>query len=308
VPPPVDVVVPFRGSRAALDDLIDRFGAVELGPRDTLTIVDNTRSGASRGVALAPPLRVVHAPDYQSSYFARDRGAEIGTGEWIVFLDADVHVPPDLIARYLSDPPDEQSAVLAGGVRDQLPDDDARESLAGRYARLRGLMDHENNLRQFRPYAKTANCAVRRTAFEAIGGFGGRMRSGGDADLCFRLAAAGWRLESCPGAAVDHTARRTLVHLLGQRARHGSGAEWLEGRYPGFAGPRLSWTSLIRNILTGGVAACGDFVRGQRDRALVRLMDPLSIAAFELGRRFPNLPWRELIRLRGPGDEPTQRA
>src|SRR5581483_10196456 len=81
-------------------------------------------------------------------------------------------------------------------------------------------------------FAQTANCAVRRAAFQSVGGFA-EVRSGGDADLCLRLRAAGWRLEERRHAAVLHLNRANLASLLAQRARHGAGAAWLARRHPG---------------------------------------------------------------------------
>src|SRR3712207_7575346 len=60
-------------------------------------------------------------------------------------------------------------------------------------------MASENTLDGTRwAYAQTANAAVRRTAFDAVGGFEERIRSAGDADLCWRVVAAGWELEARP--------------------------------------------------------------------------------------------------------------
>jgi len=167
------------------------------------------------------------------------------------------------------------------------------ESLASRYARLRGLIDQSNTLHMARPYAKTANCAVRREAFERAGGFVDDIRSGGDADLCFRLHEAGWEFETRPDAVVEHRARRRLVALLGQRARHGSGAEWLEQRYPGFAGPRRRLRRVAVALLYGVAGSFVSLARRDSEEALTRALDPLINGAFELGRRVPNAPWRE---------------
>ena len=67
------------------------------------------------------------------------------------------------------------------------------------------------------PYAQTANCAVRRVAFEAVGGFDEQARCGEDADLCFRLAALGWGLGERPEALVVHRTRapqRTVILMV----------------------------------------------------------------------------------------------
>jgi cellulose synthase/poly-beta-1,6-N-acetylglucosamine synthase-like glycosyltransferase len=300
VRPAVDVVVPFRGSAPALAQLVARLRAMAVRPGDTVTVVDNTRGGVD-GAAAPAPIRVLAAPERQSSYHARNRGAAAGTAPWLLFLDADVLPGPDLLDRYLRDEPGAGTGVLVGAVRD-VAGPGRRESLAGRYARARRLIDQANTLQMARPYAKTANCLVRRAAFEQVGGFVDEIRSGGDADLCFRLREAGWALEPRPEAVAEHRSRQRLLGLLGQRARHGSGAEWLELRYPGFVGPRRRVVGLARNLVEGAGGCAAALLRGDGESALVRLMDPVSNAAFDLGRRVPNQTWREqplLRRVRG---------
>ncbi len=92
-------------------------------------------------------------------------------------------------------------------------------------------------------YVQTANCAIRRSAFEQVGGFCDEVRSGGDADICFRLRDAGWAIEPRERALVVHSSRRTLGKLLRQRARMGAGAAWLDQRHPGSFPPAagLGW-------------------------------------------------------------------
>lgn len=292
----VDVIVPFSGSPAAFDELVERLRALALGPEDSLTIVDNTRSGVTRGRQTSSFLTVVTAPERQSSYYARNRGAHSRRGTWLLFLDADVEAVPDLIDRYLEATPASSTAVLCGAVRDVRAGSVGSESLASRYSRLRRLIDQANTLQMERPYAKTANCAIRRVAFEQVGGFVGEIRSGGDADLCFRLREAGWDMELRPDAVVEHRGRRRLMALLGQRARHGSGAEWLENRYPGFVGPKRGIAVHAWRVGRGVAGSCAAVIgRRDRDEALLALLDPLSNAAFDVGRRVPNTPWREQL-------------
>jgi GT2 family glycosyltransferase len=289
----VDVVVPFHGSADALSDLGERLRRLRLSEADTVTIVDNTRAGVGREAADNAPIRVLHAPERQSSYHARNSGAAQGSRPWLLFLDADVDPVPDLLDRYFVKQPGPRTGILVGSVRDGGPAPGHRESLAGRYARMRRLIDQANTLQMVRPYAKTANCTIRRAAFEDSGGFVDDIRSGGDADLCFRLQAAGWGFELREEAVVDHRPRSQLLDLLGQRARHGSGAEWLNARYPGFIGPRRRMIGLARNLVEGAGGCILSLARGHRDQALLRLLDPVSSTAFDLGRRVPNTTWRE---------------
>ena len=272
--PAVDVVVPFYGPRASLEGLVAGMAALQLGEGDTLTIVDNRPPGAE------PVPGTVRAPELQSSYYARNRGAEEGGADWILFLDADVTPPPDLLERYFEQAPGERTGVLAGEVEDE-----PGATAAARFAALRRTMSQRNTLGA--GYAQTANCAVRRSAFEQVGGFCEEIRSGGDADLCFRLREAGWELEPLHHAAVVHATRQSLGKLLRQRARMGAGAAWLEQRHPGTFPPArwpglLAWGGL--SFVRAGAAA----LRGRRDEAVLRAVDPLTAWAFEAGRMLPN--------------------
>jgi GT2 family glycosyltransferase len=283
-----DVVMPFHGTSDGLEAAIARLARLRLVDGDTVTIVDNTRDGVERTAPLPPMVRVLHAPERQSSYHARNRGAADGRAPWIVFLDADVVPEPGLLDGYLAEEPGDTVGVLAGRVHDASASAGRGETLAERYARLSRLLDQRNTLDGRWPYAQTANCAVRRVAFAQAGGFVDDIRSGGDADLCFRLRDGGWALERREGAVVEHRGRDRLVALLGQRARHGSGAEWLAGRYPGFVTTRQSWPRLASRMAVGAVRAARCYGAGDRDEAVVRLVGPLTWAAFQVGRGLSN--------------------
>jgi len=290
--PSVDVVLPFRGSQEQLERVAMRLRALVLQPGDTVTIADN-RPGARD--AAHDHVRVVGAGALQTSYHARNRAVAEGTAPWVVFLDADVLPPPDLLDRYFARVPGERVGVLAGTVVDE----EASLTAAARYAWLKSSMSQEITLAHDGwAFAQTANAAVRRAAFDQVGGFEERLRSGGDADLCFRVRAAGWELERRADAAVVHHNRQTVPRMLAQRARHGAGAAWLARRWPG-ALPRRRWGGLawwsVRRAAQGAFAAA----RGDRDAALLGLLDGPAVWAFELGRLIPNRPRpRPLSRLR----------
>lgn len=285
--PTVDVVVPFAGSGVELAALRRRIAALRLASGDSIVVVDNRRAGTTTLDGAAP---VVPAAGERSSYFARNHGAARGAAEWLLFLDADVEAPADLIDRYFEPAPAPATAVLAGAVRDRAPG--AGDPAVVRYAHRRQPMSQEVTLALGRwAFAQTANCAVRRCAFEAVGGFREGIRSGGDADLCFRLAASGWELERRPEAAVVHDSRRTLRALLGQRARHGAGTAWLEGAYPGFSPPGR-WPGMALYTARGARRAVGALRAGDREEALAATLDTGCGWAFRLGRTLPNRPPR----------------
>jgi cellulose synthase/poly-beta-1,6-N-acetylglucosamine synthase-like glycosyltransferase len=294
--PAVDVVLPFRGSDEQLERVAERLAALDLRRGDSVTIADNRpgAAGAQRG-----SVSIVPAGERQTSYYARNKGAARGHAPWLVFLDADVTPPPDLLDRYLAThPPADDVGILAGTVIDEVPDNETATA-AERYAWLKSSMSQEITLAHGEwAFAQTANAAVRRAAFEQVGGFEAGVRSGGDADLCFRIRAAGWRLERREDAAVVHRNRATIPRMLAQRARHGAGAGWLSKRWPG-ALPRRRWPGLAwwatRRAARGVLAA----VRNDRDAMLLGLLDGPAVWAFELGRLIPNRP-RPRLRARRP--------
>jgi len=276
------VVVPFLGPRSSLERLIEGMSRLELRADDTLTIVDN----GGLGVTGNGRLRVVEAPERRSSYYARNRGAALGSADWLVFLDADVVPHPQLLDAYLADAPAGGVAVLGGAIEDEPVAEDAPP--AARFATLLGSMSQSNTLNgRTLAYTQTANCAIRRTAFEQVGGFRDDVRSGGDADICFRLRDAGWEIEPRHEAGVVHSSRHKLVKLLRQRARMGAGAAWVNDRHPGSFPPRrlVGLTAWSAGSLARALASS---VRGRRDEAILASLNPLTVWAFELGRRLPN--------------------
>jgi GT2 family glycosyltransferase len=286
--PAVDVVVPFAGSAAELAALVARLERLELGAGDAVTVADN-RPAPTAAVAAGRRVRVVAAGGEPSPGFARNRGAEAGAAEWLVFLDADTLAPPDLAARYFDPPPGERTAVLAGGVSPLAPGPRER-SLAARYAHARGMVAQERALSLGRwAFAQTANCAVRRAAFEQVGGFREGIRAGEDADLCYRLRAAGWELERRDAATATHLPRRSVPALLSQLAVHGAAAAWLEREHPG-SFPAPSRLGLARHSARRAAAGAAALARGDRDEAIAGLLDPLATWVHELGRLRANRP------------------
>ena len=136
-----------------------------------------------------------------------------------------------LLDAYLELPPGEDVGALAGTV----VSDPGQQHFLARYATDRGFLDQEAGLHTAADAAATANLAVRRTAFDEIGGFTEGIRSGGDVDLCRRLTEAGWKIERRPDAVVTHLHRESLPDLMGSIARYAAGARWLNERYPGTA-------------------------------------------------------------------------
>lgn len=271
------MIVPFAGPQDELEEMIGRLGRLRVGPDDELLLVDNRQVHIPPAGGLPAGVEILHAGDVGSSWHARGAGVGATRAEWILFIDADTAPPPDLLDRYFDRLPGGDIGVLAGGVRDWR----TAETRCARYISARGKMDQEITLSHaYRPYAQTANCLVRRVAFEGIGGFLTYALSAGDADLCWRLQEAGWRLESRPEAFVDHENRARFYDLFRQLARHGAGLAWLDERYAGSA-PGPTPRDLVGRIPHYLLAAAR---AGGPEEAFFALVDLVCLYAADAGR------------------------
>jgi GT2 family glycosyltransferase len=274
------MVVPFRGDRTGADRLVAALRCLDIRDGDELIIADNT-GGGNEGLIAGHGIRVVRAVRERSAYHARNEGARLATADWILFLDADCRPAPNLLAAYF----EESISDACGAVAGQILGEPEQASFAARYARSRNLFDHADGLiRASGGGAAAGNLLVRREAFEQVGGFTEGIRSGGDLDICRRLAAGGWRLDFRQGAVVHHRHRATLPSLLGAVARYGAGARWLNKRYPGSS---PAWP--LRYGLAG---TARDIVARLRERqveeAVFRGVDGLGLVAHRIGYAMSN--------------------
>jgi cellulose synthase/poly-beta-1,6-N-acetylglucosamine synthase-like glycosyltransferase len=278
--PAVSVVVPFRGDWTGADRLVAALRCLDIRDGDELIVADNT-GGRNAGLIAGHGIRVVRAARERSAYHARNEAARLATADWILFLDADCRPAPNLLAAYF----EESISDGCGAVAGQILGEPEQASFAARYARSRNLFDHADGLiRASGGGAAAGNLLVRREAFEQVGGFTEGIRSGGDLDICRRLAVGGWRLAFRQGAVVHHRHRATLPSLLGAVARYGAGARWLNKRYPGSS---PAWP--LRYGLAG---TARDIVARLRERqveeAVFRGVDGLGLVAHRIGYAMSN--------------------
>ena len=283
--PTVDVVVPFRGSPEGLEQLRGRLATLSRRPGDSALVVDNTPG--REPVDAGGEVPVLYAAEHPTPAFARNRGAARGRAEWLVFCDADTMPLPDLLDRYFDPLPRERTGLLAGGVMEEEAAADA--PVVARYAYLRRAMTQDDTLAFGEwGYPKSANLACRRAAFAAVGGFREEIRAAEDADLTYRLRAAGWELERRENAAVVHASRKTFRGLVAQQLVWGAGGAWIARRYPGSV-PLIGRTGFARWAIGSAAAGLLEAVRRRdRDAAIFAVLRPLDALAWELGRLLPN--------------------
>lgn len=213
------MVPAFVGDARALDDLARCLRAIEAcdppegGPPPDVVVVDDGSS-----IDLAPALtglvrtRTVRQ-DRQGPAAARNLGARVH-GEAVdacLFVDADVEVPPDTVrrlARHMASP---EVAAAWGTVSDDAPD----PSLLSRYKNL----VHRHFTLSLGPdptHLTSMVVLIRRSPFQAVGGFDARWRAVAveDVELGRDLVDAGFRVCLDLGVEARHRHRYTLEGVL----------------------------------------------------------------------------------------------
>lgn len=208
----LSVVIPVHNGGRRLRRCLESLGASRRPP-DEILVVDDASTDQSARIASSGGAKVLtlsggpHGPA-----FARNRGAEMASGDVIVFLDADVAVHAetlDLIERYL----DRHGDVTAlFGSYDDAP---FRRSTVSFYKNLLHHFVHQHGKREASTF--WAGCgAIRRHVFLALGGFDESYTrpSVEDIELGVRLRGASHRIWLCPDVQVKHLKRWGLVSLL----------------------------------------------------------------------------------------------
>lgn len=155
-------------------------------------------------------LHVVTEPAGCHPSRARNIGVARAGGDILVFVDSDVEVRPDAVRRLRASFEDDPELAATFGSYDDAPIAD------GVVSAFRNLLHH--HVHHEAPGTATTFWtglgAVRRSAFDAVGGFDASRRYLEDVDLGMRLSASGYRIVLDPRIQGKHLKRWSLWEMI----------------------------------------------------------------------------------------------
>jgi glycosyltransferase involved in cell wall biosynthesis len=209
--PAVSVVVPVRNDPQRVGVCLEALRESTFRDHEVI-VVDDASTDMSAAVAEMLGAQVIRLPTRSGPGAARNQGAALARGRYLMFVDADVRVHPDTLARAV--------AVLDGdpAIDALFGSYDARPPAPGALSQYKNLFHHYVH-QTGRAEAGTfwAGCgAIRREVFESVGGFAAAYRrpSIEDIELGARLRRAGCRIALRPEIQATHLKAWTARTLL----------------------------------------------------------------------------------------------
>lgn len=208
---PLSVIVPAHNCARTLPDVLTAIR--NAAPQAETIVVDDASADDTAAVAASHRVQILSMTINSGPAVARNKGAEAATGRILVFIDADVVVAPDALTRLRQGLEADSSLAAVFGSYDDQP---AANTLVSRYRNLLHHHMHQIAAPQTQNFWSGLG-AVRREAFEAVGGFDPvrfPIPSMEDIDLGYRLAAAGYTIRLDRDAQGKHLKAWSLGEMV----------------------------------------------------------------------------------------------
>ena len=207
----LSVIVPFFNAPEKLERCL---AALARSNADfQLVLVDDCSSDArATEIAGGAPARCVRMEKNSGPAAARNAGARVASGDILAFIDSDVVVEPDTLAKLRGAFEAEPSIGACFGSYDDEPDS---HGLVSEYRNLLHHYTHQTGPRDATTF--WAGCgAIRRDVFEELGGFDEAYQrpSIEDIELGMRIHTAGYTIRLAPEIQCKHLKHWKLVEMI----------------------------------------------------------------------------------------------
>ncbi len=214
----VSVIIPVYNGGPDFKTCLQSIAAADPSPYEIIVVADGCTDDSEQ-VAENFGVRLIQTNHPIGSAGARNQGAVVAQGDILLFVDADVAIETDTIARITSYFYDDIHLAAVFGSYDDAP---AKQNFLSQYKNLFHHFTHQTADAQAVTFW-TACGAVRQEVFNQLQGFDevlfsskGKLRSGTieDIDLGYRLTRAGYGIRLAKEITVKHLKRWNMFSLL----------------------------------------------------------------------------------------------
>jgi glycosyltransferase involved in cell wall biosynthesis len=214
----ISVIVPVRNGMPWLEEQLRALTEQECALPWEVIVADNNSTDESRVLVQKwaerhTRIRLVDASKVRGPGATRNVGVQAAQGELLAFCDADDVVQPGWLAAHVLALAE---ADISAGVFDAWSLNGLAAPSPSSYAPPPAL-----GLFGFLPAAGSGNLAVRRHAFEELGGFAEDLMTGEDFDLSWRGQLAGQRFVLSPDAVLARRDQQGFKAVLRRYTAYG---------------------------------------------------------------------------------------
>lgn len=210
-PPSLSLVLPVHRDGPELRRCLAAVDALDPAPVEVIVVVDGADPQVLDRVR-PHATEVIAVPEQGGPARARNIGARDARGDVLLFIDADVEVPTDLVGRvtaHLGQHPEVDALI---GSYDDSP---GAPNFLSQYKNLLNHFVHHRSRQEGFTFWGACG-AIRRATFTDLGGFDEAYAEPSieDIELGQRLRAAGGRVHVVPEIQVKHLKRWTATSLV----------------------------------------------------------------------------------------------
>jgi len=207
----LSVIVPVYNGGERLRRCLLSLAHTDPSPDEIIVVSDGDTDGSWR-VSEELGARVLRMSKQEGPARARNEGAKAAQGELLLFLDADVTVPQDIVSRISETFQENPDLTALIGSYDDTPEE---TNFLSQYKNLFHHYTHQTSREEASTFWGACG-AIRTRVFMELGGFdeGYRQPSIEDIDLGYRLKGAGYRIRLHKGLQIKHLKRWEPFSLL----------------------------------------------------------------------------------------------
>lgn len=230
----ISVVVPVyndpKGVSRTISSVVSSTQSPDL---DEIIVVDNNSNDATESIIKeftrdVDLVKYAYEGDVQTSYAARNTGIERATGDYIVFLDADVTVSEGWLTAAIDEM--NSAEVHYMGCAVEVVDESDEPTVFSQYNQHSTFMIED--LIEKHGYAPTVCLFVTEELVSDVGQFNENLISTGDMEFGNRVKDGGYELHYTDQVTISHPARTSFQSLIKRNIRIGRGHCQLQRNHP----------------------------------------------------------------------------